>query len=151
MTQKHTWERVSIGTMSRLAKAKIKASHLPRGGMRISGLDRFNLSIGSGCTEYKIKLHRSRCWSPRGEGVDWLEKGSPSKGPLSGVDSVKQLTSGHQILQPGSCMMGVRQLTSLVPLGHVQGWICPLIEQGQEIALTGQMVVKRAEMNPGAR
>lgn len=105
--------------------------------MRISGSDRFNLSIGSGCNEYKIKLYWNRCWSPRKEGVDWLEKGRPSKGPLSGFDWVKQLTSGHQMLQPGSCMMGLWQLTSLEPLGHAWGWICPLIELGEEMAPRG--------------
>lgn len=51
----------------------------------------------------------------------------------------------------GSCMRRPGQLTSLQPLGHVQGCVCPLIEQSQEMALRGQEGVKRAEMSPEAK
>jgi len=100
---------VSIETMSLLAKAKIKQPAfypMVAWGYQVQ-IARLNLSVGSGCPEYKIELHWSRCWSPRGEGVDWSEKGSLSKRPLSECDCVRQLTRGCQMPQRAAAWWGL--------------------------------------------
>lgn len=100
---------VTIDTMSLLAKAKIKQPAfypMVAWGYQVQ-IARLNLSVGSGCPEYKIELHWSRCWSPRGEGVDWSEKGSLSKRPLSECDCVRQLTRGCQMPQRAAAWWGL--------------------------------------------
>lgn len=100
---------VTIDTTSLLAKAKIKQPAfypMVAWGYQVQ-IARLNLSVGSGCPEYKIELHWSRCWSPRGEGVDWSEKGSLSKRPLSECDCVRQLTRGCQMPQRAAAWWGL--------------------------------------------
>lgn len=100
---------VTIDTTSLLAKAKIKQPAfypMVAWGYQVQ-IARLNLSVGSGCPEYKIELHWSRCWSPRGEGVDWSEKGSLSKRPLSECDCVRQLTRDCQMPQRAAAWWGL--------------------------------------------